>query len=144
MELVTPSAILLYDGECGFCDRVVQFVLKRDTRERFRFAPLQSQFAMEAMTRHGEDPSNLSTMALILNSDGPDEKVLLRGKAALTTLSMLGGWGSFWGAFRFLPSWLLDFGYKIIARNRFRLGGRLAACRVPTPQERARFIGMPE
>ena len=135
------GAILLYDGTCGFCDRIVQFVLRHDKKKFFRFAPLQGDFAKEAMARHGENASDLNTMGLVLDPSGPDERILLRGRAALTTLSILGGFWSVPGVLRFLPRGLIDFGYNLVARNRYRIAGRLDSCRVPSAEDRARFIG---
>lgn len=134
------DAILLYDGECGFCDRTVQYVLKHDRRERIRFAPLQSGFATDKVVKAGLDPQDLSSMVLILSPGASDEKLLVRGRAALTTLHLLGGWREIPALLRFLPRFLLDWGYGIIARNRFRMGGRLESCRIPSQNERSRFI----
>lgn len=136
-----PDAILLYDGECGYCDSTVQKVLRRDKRGRFRFAPLQGEVGRSLMAKYGQNPDVLSTMALVLSPGQPGERMLLRGKAATTMYSMLGGWWAlFPGSLRVLPAWFLDFFYSLVARNRFRISGRLETCRIPSPEERARFL----
>jgi len=56
------NPIVLYDGVCGLCNRLVQFILNRDTSDRFRFASLQSDFAQQLMTKHGVDPHDLDTV----------------------------------------------------------------------------------
>jgi predicted DCC family thiol-disulfide oxidoreductase YuxK len=134
------DAVLLFDGECGFCDRVVQFIIRRDRRKRFRFAALQTGYGRKKATAAGLNPDDLSTMVLILNPDSDEEKVLIKGRAAFTVYSMLGGGWAILGWFRFLPKGLLNFGYDLVARNRFRIAGRLDTCRIPTPEERERFI----
>ena len=59
------NPILLYDGVCGLCNRLVQFVLKRDSSGHFRFASLQSDFASRILRQHGLDPDDLDTVYLV-------------------------------------------------------------------------------
>jgi predicted DCC family thiol-disulfide oxidoreductase YuxK len=132
--------LILYDGMCGLCDRWIQFVLPRDHRGLFVFAPLQSPTARSVLQRFGRCPAALDTFYVVRNyqSDSPD--LLWKGKAALFVLEALGGvWGAA-SALRILPAAVLDGGYDLVARNRYRWFGRLATCRIPAPHERARFI----
>lgn len=133
----TDKALILYDGECGLCDRFVQFVLKRDKRDRFMFAPLQSGYAHEVLLRHGLEGCESESMVFVHRG-----RALRRGKAALTAISLLGKAWPIVGALRVLPSWLLDPFYNFVARRRYRWFGKLDNCRIPTSAERAKFLGI--
>ena len=132
--------ILLYDGVCGLCNRSVQFVLTRDRRGLFRFAPLQGSFAAGVLARHGKDPARLDTVYVVLDAGRPTERLLSKARAALFVLKTLGGvWGAS-RAFGILPDFLLNAGYDLVARSRYRLFGKLDACLLPDPATRARFL----
>jgi predicted DCC family thiol-disulfide oxidoreductase YuxK len=132
--------LLLYDGVCGLCDRLNRFVLKRDRKDRFRFAPLQSGVGRDWVARFGGNPDELSTFRVVVEYEGEAPRMLSRGRAGLFVLRELGG---VWGAsrvFGILPTRLLDWGYERIAKNRYRLFGRHDACPLPRPEHRAKFL----
>jgi predicted DCC family thiol-disulfide oxidoreductase YuxK len=132
------DAILLYDGLCGFCDGVVRFVLSRDRRGTLRFAPLQGDFARGLLSRH---PTLRGVDSLILvYGIAVTERVAVRSDAALALAEYLGGPWSLARILRVVPRPLRDWGYDLFARHRYRLFGRLGACRVPDPGVRGRFL----
>jgi len=135
-----PNPIVLYDGVCGLCNHLVQFLLKRDKRNRFRFASLQSEFAQAAMIRHGVDPHDLDTVYVVKDHNQPAETLLARSDAILYMLKQLGGIWSVARVGRVLPQTLRDAIYKIVARNRYRVFGKHESCMLPEPQHRARFL----
>lgn len=136
------GALLLYDGVCGLCDRTVQFVLARDKGDRFRFATLQGEVARARLAPHGVDPATLDTFHLVVNVGGPDERVLSRSRGAVETLRRLPGvWRALGAALAVLPTFLADLGYRLIARVRYRVFGKLDACPVPAPEHRHKFLG---
>jgi predicted DCC family thiol-disulfide oxidoreductase YuxK len=132
--------IILYDGVCGLCNRFVQFVLRRDRRDQFRFASLQSSFARELLRRHGEDATRLDTFFLVLDPDTPSERVLKRSRAALGVLRLLGNPWRVLAGFGVLPTFLLDIGYNLVARVRYRVFGKFETCLLPDPSVREKFI----
>lgn len=135
------QALLLYDGVCGLCDRVVQLVLARDARDGFRFAPLQGPTAGRVLERHGIDASDLDTFHLVLDAGLPGERVLSRGRGAVEVLRRLGGrWRVLGAALGFLPAFVTDLGYGAVARTRYRVFGKADQCLLPSPQQRARFF----
>src|SRR6266446_4707147 len=89
--MTISNPIILYDGVCGLCNRLNQFVLKRDRNDHFRFAALQSEFAGKILERHGVNPQVLDTMYLLLNYSQPDECLVARSDAAVQILAELGG-----------------------------------------------------
>src|SRR5258707_7941734 len=109
-------AILFYDGVCGLCDRAVQFVLRHDTKGRFRFAAVQSDYARPVLVRYGRDPRDLDTMYLLLSPGTPHEQLLAKSDAILAILRQLDGAWRLLAAARVLPRTLRDRAYDSISR----------------------------
>jgi predicted DCC family thiol-disulfide oxidoreductase YuxK len=136
-----PNPIVLYDGVCGLCNRLVQFILHRDQTAVFRFASLQSAFATRVLTRHGANPTQLDTFYVVLNYDDAQETLVSRSAAALYVLKQLGGiWRIAAIAAGMLPRFLHDLAYTLVARNRYRIFGRYDTCPLPSEETRARFL----
>ena len=143
-----PPPILLYDGVCGLCNRLVQFILRRDHNAVFRFASLQSALAARILTRHGANPADLdtndlNTIYVVVNHDLPGESLLSRSDAVLFILHQLGGL-SRPAAFllQLLPKFLRDSAYNAVARHRYRIFGRSETCILPSAQDRSRFLDL--
>jgi predicted DCC family thiol-disulfide oxidoreductase YuxK len=138
-----PHPILLYDGVCGLCNRLNQFVLRRDPAGVFRFASLQSALAARILARHGADARDLDTVYVVVNPDQADEYLLARSDAIIFVLKQFGG---FWRVAGFVaklkPRFLRDWGYRVIARNRYRMFGRSETCMLPAPDHRDRFLDL--
>ena len=141
MPQVHFNPILFYDGVCGLCNRAVQFVLKRDGEDRFRFASLQSNFAAEVLRRHGASPQQLDTVYVLLDRGEPGERLLVRSNAAIFVLQTVGLiWRVMGALLHALPRWLRDPGYNLIARNRYQIFGKYATCPLPQEQDRHKFL----
>jgi len=139
----TSNPIILYDGICGLCNRLNQFVLKRDRNDRFRLAALQSEFASKVLNRHGVNPQVLDTMYLLLNYSQPDERLVSRSDAAVQILEQLGGvWRALASIMRVLPRWFRDKAYNFIARNRYRLFGKYQTCQIPDERYHSKFLDL--
>jgi predicted DCC family thiol-disulfide oxidoreductase YuxK len=133
--------ILFFDGVCGMCDRIVQFVLARDRKRQFQFATLQSPIAARLLQPFGKDPSDVDTIYVIADADGDGARVMERGRAVLFILRRLGGaWGVLAAMAAIFPTALIDFFYRRVASNRYRVFGKLDACRIPSAEERTRFL----
>jgi predicted DCC family thiol-disulfide oxidoreductase YuxK len=135
-----PNPIVLYDGVCGLCNRLVQFILARDTSDRFRFASLQSEFAQKLMIEHGVDPHDLDTVYVVKDHGETSERLLARSDAILFILSQLGSVWKLSGVGRVLPRSIRDAVYKLVARNRYRVFGKHESCMLPEPKHRAKFL----
>jgi len=134
------NPVILYDGVCGLCDRLVRFVLKRDQRGFFRFAALQGQFAAKALSHHGKDAAQLEAMCVIAGEKSRPEELLCKSDAAIFVLRQL-NWP--WKAavlLKIVPRGLRDRVYDWIARRRYRIFGKLEQCAIPSAPERERFI----
>jgi predicted DCC family thiol-disulfide oxidoreductase YuxK len=135
------NPIILYDGVCGLCNRLVQFLLRHDKRSRLRFASLQSDFAVKVLQRHGIDPRDLDTMHLIENYEQPGERVLQRSDAILRAGRELGGaWSVLSAVAGVVPRALRNVVYRFVARNRYRVFGKYDTCMLPEPNQRSRFL----
>ena len=139
-----PHSIVLYDGVCGLCNRLVQFILKRDRRDGFRFAALQSGLAREILQRHGHNPDMLDTVCVVRDCGLPTELVLTRNDAVNAVLEDLGGiWRVCARVFRQLPRRFGDWQYNLIASNRYRFFGKYDACPLPDLAVRRKFLDLP-
>jgi predicted DCC family thiol-disulfide oxidoreductase YuxK len=138
-----PHPILLYDGVCGLCNRLVQFILRRDRNAIFRFASLQSALAARILTRHSANPNDLDTLYVVVDHELPNEYLLSRSAAVLFVLKQLPGlWRPAAFLLQLLPKFLLDVVYNTVARHRYRIFGRSEVCALPQDQDRARFLDL--
>ena len=127
--------IILFDGVCNLCDSAVQFVIKRDKKARFVFAPLQGKTGQQFLFRFGFSQEELGTMVYVENN-----KLFTRSDAALKILLRLGGLYSLLYAFIIIPRPIRNWVYNWVARNRYQWFGKKESCMVPTPELKARFL----
>jgi predicted DCC family thiol-disulfide oxidoreductase YuxK len=137
---IPSNPIVLYDGVCGLCNRLNQFLLKRDTHDLFLFASLQSGLAASLLKRHGADPRDLDTVYVVLDYDQPGERLLARSDAILHLVTQLDGVWKWARVGRLLPKVLRDGIYKAVARNRYRVFGKHDSCMLPDPKHRHKFL----
>ena len=137
---LTGRQIVLFDGVCGLCDHFVQLVLDHDKKAIFAFAPLQGDFARNLLERHNIDAADLNSVYLIMDYGTERESLLNRSDAALTILGQLDGAIKTLAIARVFPKPLRDLGYRLVANSRYRIFGKRDACRLPSPEERDRFI----
>lgn len=133
------NPIVLYDGVCGLCNRLVQFLLKHDRRDRLRFASLQSDFASKILTNHGANPHDLDTVYVVVNHGEKGERLLARSDAILALGKEIGGIWSVASAGKVLPRVLRDGIYNLVARNRYRVFGKHESCMMPEGRYRWKF-----
>jgi len=128
------KSIIFFDGVCGLCNRFVDSLLKRDTQNMFLFAPLQGETAHRLLSK-----SDTETLGSIVFWE--QGRTFRRSTAVVRVFQKLGGvWACLgWGLW-LVPKPLRDLGYKLVAANRYRLCGKKETCRLPTSQERSRFL----
>jgi predicted DCC family thiol-disulfide oxidoreductase YuxK len=130
--------VVLFDGVCNLCNATVDFLVDRDPRGTLRFASLQSAAARAILERAGRVPAATSEPDSIVFVVG--SRVYERSGAALRIARYLrAGWPLLAGLL-IVPAPLRDLVYRWIAARRYRWFGRSEACRVPTPELRARFL----
>jgi predicted DCC family thiol-disulfide oxidoreductase YuxK len=134
--------LVLYDGMCGFCNRLLQLLLVADHRDRavFDFASLQSATGRAIVESAGGHPEELNSFYVSANYRTPKALVITRGEAALFVAGELGWPWKLTSLIRALPSAWLDRAYDLVARNRYRIFGRDEQCLAPRPEFRNRFV----
>lgn len=131
-----PDNVILFDGVCNFCNSSINFIIRHDTKNRFHFAPLQSEPGAAIIKLYNLPEAFLSSVILIENG-----KAYVKSTAALRIARRLnGGWPLFFYAFIILPPFCRDWVYNIIARNRYKWWGKKESCMVPTPEVRKKFL----
>jgi predicted DCC family thiol-disulfide oxidoreductase YuxK len=135
MKQENQSPVLFFDGVCGLCNRFVQFLFAIDKRRVFKVATLQGTTAEQKI------PANLRenlTSLVVLTRDG---RSLTKSRAVRHVFCEIGG---FWRVVYFLTFWmpsaLLDPLYDALSAHRYRWFGKLQHCRLPTVEERGRFL----
>lgn len=124
--------VVLFDGVCGMCNASVDFILSRDRDKKFLFSPLQGKFANAQVPKECMD---LNTIIYIR-----DGMILRRSSAVLQILVDLGGlWVVVWPLL-LIPVFLRDLFYRMIANSRHLISKKRAACRLPSPEEKERFL----
>jgi predicted DCC family thiol-disulfide oxidoreductase YuxK len=143
-KAIEGRALLLYDGVCALCNGSVQFLMKHDRLDRFRYAPLESSLGREVLARFDihtfPDGVVLLTEALTRM-----EHLYQRSDAVAEALLRLSAaWRLAGRALRLVPRPWRDWGYGIVARFRYRLFGRYDTCPIPSPEQRGRLLGVYE
>ena len=130
------ASVIVFDGVCMLCSRWVDFVLRRDLQRRYKFAAMHSVSGRALLIEHGIDPDDPLSFLLLEDNQGyTDTDAIVR---------ILRSFGPVWKLIALLlsivPRFVRDPLYRWIARNRYRMFGRRAACRVPTPDIADRFL----
>lgn len=134
MTFDTSKPVIFFDGVCNLCNSSVQFIIKKDKESKFRFASLQSAPGQEILQQYNLSQTDFNSF--ILFEDG---KLYTRSTAALRVLSQLKGW-KWSGVFKWVPRFLRDGVYNVIARNRYKWFGKQEACMLPSPDLMSRFL----
>ena len=127
--------LILFDGVCIFCNFWVDFVIKRDKKDIFRFAALQSETGEKYLKQSGLSVADFKTFVLI---DG--ENYYTKSTAALKVIRELKSWLKIFYPLIMLPQFFRDFFYDLIARNRYKIFGKRDVCRIPTAEEKKKFL----
>ena len=135
MTRETDSVIVLFDGVCNLCNSAVQFLIRRDKKRVFRYASLQSDFAIDLLTQLGEDASQRESV--LVYGEG---RLFKRSDAALYLASKLGGFWKVALMIKILPRFIRDGAYNLVARNRYRWFGKRNECMIPKPDDQDLFL----
>jgi predicted DCC family thiol-disulfide oxidoreductase YuxK len=137
-----PGPVLLYDGECGLCNRAVRMLLRLDRRGVLRFAALQSAPAQEFLRAHRLPTEDFSTLVLVPDwAQRTQARFALRTDGVAGALWMCGGGSRMLAALLYsIPRFVRDAGYKFVARTRYKIFGPWKDCPLPRPEWKERFI----
>jgi predicted DCC family thiol-disulfide oxidoreductase YuxK len=135
-----PERLVLFDGECGFCNHAVRWILDADAAGRFTFAPLEGATVARLRERQVPIPQGLDAIVYIERT-ADREEVHTAATALFRICAQLDQPKFRWLArLEVLPHWLTNLGYRLFARNRRRLSRSLSACPAPSPSQRQRFL----
>jgi len=132
---VNENPIILFDGVCNFCNGAINFVLKQDKKDVFRFAPLQSEAGQKLLQQYNLSTAEFDSFVLIDNG-----KVYKKSAASLRVMNKLPWYWKEAQILRIIPTAFRDAIYDFIARNRYKWFGKKEQCMIPTPEMRSRFL----
>ena len=134
-----PRVILFFDGVCGLCNAVIDFLLAHDHRRRLRFAPLQGE-TFQALAREEPWLREIDSVIVVRERPGRPREFFVHSRAAIFAFGQLGGPWLLVGLLGWVPRALSDAAYRLVARVRYALFGKRELCRIPTPGERSLFL----
>ena len=127
------TLILFYDGDCGFCNRSVSFVLKKDKTKKIFFAKLESDFTKKTFNKNNWNLPDMSTLYFI------DNGVLFKKSSAILRISCyLKMPYNFLFIFKIIPKFLRDYMYEFVSKRRNKIANRF--CFIPSKDQKNRFI----
>jgi len=127
--------IVFFDGVCNLCNRSVDFILKRDPKKIFRFVSLQSKVASDLLEMEGVYEQNMRTIILLKNG-----KTFYRSNAILEIVRQLTAPWPLLYVFKLVPRFVRDGLYNQVSKNRYSWFGKRDTCRIPSIDERERFL----
>ena len=135
MNKQLTHSIILFDGVCNLCNGAVNFVIKRDPRNVFKFTPLQEKQGVLLLKKHAVDSRKLDSIVLIENGN-----VYIKSSAALRIAKKLSDLWPLFFVLLIIPSFIRDGVYDFIAKNRYKWFGKKEQCMIPTPGLREKFL----
>ena len=136
MEMNENNKIILFDGVCNLCNSSVQYVIRRDKSNAYRFAALQSEIGKKLVEQRGIDTSQIDSIILI----EPGVAYYTKSTAALKIAQSFGGVWQLTSVFEWIPEKIRDWVYDYIAKNRYKWYGKKEVCMVPSPENNERFL----
>jgi predicted DCC family thiol-disulfide oxidoreductase YuxK len=135
MDATENKSILLFDGICNLCNGAVQFVIKHDKKENFKFTALQSESGKKLLEKFNLNRIDFDSFVLIQNN-----QYYIKSTAALRVAKKLEGMITLLYIFIIVPTFIRDGVYSWIAKNRYRWFGKHDSCMIPTPELKSRFL----
>jgi predicted DCC family thiol-disulfide oxidoreductase YuxK len=127
--------IILFDGVCNFCNRTVNIILEHDQDAKFQFATSQSIGGIGVLQKFNLNQTSAASVILIDN-----DKVYTKTDAVIQIAIHMKGWPRLFIGLKFIPKFIRDFGYDLVAKNRYALFGKRETCRIPDESVRHRFL----
>ncbi len=134
-DLPRDKKIILFDGVCNLCDSSVQFLIKHDKKDIFRFVPLQSVLGQKIINHIGISASTIDSTILYESDKG-----YYKTAAAFRILKELNSVYKFLLVFSILPNSVLNLIYDYVAKNRYKWFGKKESCMIPTPDLKIKFL----
>ncbi len=136
MKIPDGKQLIFFDGVCNLCNGSIQYIIKHDKNDLFRYAPLQSEIGKEFIKERKIDTSKVDSILLY----EPNIAYYTKSTAVLKIGRTFGGGYKLLGIFEFIPGPVRDWFYDLIAKNRYKWFGKQNECMIPTPELKAKFI----
>jgi len=128
--------LILFDGVCNLCNSSIQYVIRHDQDDRFMFAPLQSDVGKQIIEKFNVDPSKTDSILLYSKENG----LSIKSSAALRIAKHLGFPRNLMTIFFIVPTFIRNWVYNYIAKNRYKWYGKKEECMIPTPELKSKFL----
>lgn len=135
-ELPKDKKIILFDGVCNLCDATVQYVIKKDVNDSFRFVAIQSELGQRIINYIKIDTIKTDSIILYI----PGKAYFIKAEAALNIAKDLSGMISLVSYLNILPKFIKNLGYDFVAKNRYKWYGKKESCMIPTPELKSKFL----
>ncbi len=136
IDIPKNKDLILFDGICNLCHSSVQYVIERDTQDRFVFASLQSNLGQQVLKRHNINPDITDSIILYRHNKG----IEIKSTAALLIAKKLRFPSCLLSVFLIIPPFFRHLVYDFIARNRYKWFGKQENCWLPTAELKAKFL----
>lgn len=134
-NISTDHSIVLFDGVCNYCNSWVNFLIRHDKKDRFRFAALQSEAGIALLKKY--NIQDVASDSFVLIDNGTYH---LRSGAGLRLFKYLGGLYPAVTSLLIVPSFIRNAVYRYISRNRYKWYGKKESCMIPTPEVKKKFL----
>jgi len=136
MEFPENKKIILFDGICNLCNGFIQFVIKNDKKDNFRFVSLQSEYGQKIQNYLGINFYNPKSIILYQ----PEVAYFQKSEAVIEIIKNFRGFYRLFIVLRIVPVFFTDLIYDIVAKNRYRWFGKKNQCMIPTPELKSKFL----
>jgi predicted DCC family thiol-disulfide oxidoreductase YuxK len=136
-DIPKDKELILFDGVCNLCNSSVLFVIKRDKKNKFLFAPLQGDVG-KTITKHFKIDTELVDSIILYSPT--KEKIYYKSTAALKVAKQLNFPTKLMALFLIIPAFIRNWVYDYVAKNRYKWYGKKDACMIPTPELKAKFL----
>jgi predicted DCC family thiol-disulfide oxidoreductase YuxK len=135
MKKIVYQPLILFDGVCNLCNSSIQYIIKYDKHNKFKFASLQSDAAKDILLQFNQNNSDLNSIILIVG-----DEIYKKSSAILRLLKILGGLHSILYIFMIVPKPIRNWVYDYVAKNRYKWYGKKESCMIPTKELKSKFI----
>lgn len=138
MKVAIPinKQLILFDGVCNLCNSSVNFIIKRDKKNTFLFTPLQSHLGKQIIKEYNIDTNKTDSILLYI----PKKGITYKSTAALKVASHLGFPVKILSVFLIIPTFIRNWIYDFIAKNRYKWFGKKETCMMPSPELKSKFL----
>ena len=137
IEIPNNKQLILFDGVCNLCNSSVLYVIKRDSKNKFLFAPLESNIGKGIIKKFKIDTEKTDSILLY---NPVIDKLTNKSTAALLIASRLGFATNLLSVFIIVPAFIRNWIYNYIAKNRYKWYGKKESCMIPTPELKSKFL----